>query len=72
MTEAAEKLKMQLDNLSEDDREALAYYLISTLPDEEDDEWEAELLRRDRELSSGKVQGIPAEEVFRELRENRS
>jgi putative addiction module component (TIGR02574 family) len=48
--------------------------LISTLPDggEDDDEWEAELLRRDRELSSGKVQGIPAEEVFRELREKRS
>jgi putative addiction module component (TIGR02574 family) len=73
MTRAAEELKTQLAKLSVDDREALANYLISTLPedDEQEAQWEAELLRRDRELSSGKVQGIPAEEVFRELRENR-
>jgi putative addiction module component (TIGR02574 family) len=73
MTEAAEKLKAQLAALPEDDREALAYYLISTLPDEvvSEDEWEAELMRRDHELSRGEVQEIPAEEVFREIRENR-
>jgi putative addiction module component (TIGR02574 family) len=74
MTQAAEELKTQLAKLPEDDREALAYFLISTLPEDvdQDDAWEAELRRRDRELSSGKVQGIPAEEVFREIRERRS
>jgi putative addiction module component (TIGR02574 family) len=65
-------LKTQLDNLSEDDREALAYYLIGTLPDgaEEGDEWEAELMRREAEVESGEAQEIPAEDVFRGLRKN--
>ena len=73
MTEAAEKFKVQLAALSEDDREELAYFLISTLPDEgvSENEWEAELIRRDHELSRGEVQEIPAEEVFREIREKR-
>ena len=73
MTEAAERLKIELAALPQDDREALAYFLISTLPDEEmsEDEWEAELMRRDREISTGEVQEIPAEEVFREIRERR-
>jgi putative addiction module component (TIGR02574 family) len=72
MTEAAEKLKTQLDNLSEDDREALANYLISTLPDgaEEDDDWEAELMRREAAVESGEAQEIPAEDVFHGLRKN--
>jgi putative addiction module component (TIGR02574 family) len=73
MTEAAEKLKTQLATLPEDDREALAYFLISTLPNGEDteDEWEAELMRREAEVESGASQEIPVDEVFRRLRENR-
>jgi hypothetical protein len=51
----------------------LVDFLLNTLPTNEDDEvqWEAELMRRDRELETGAVQEIPAEEVFRELREQR-
>ena len=73
MTQAAEELKTQLAKLPEDDREALAYFLISTLPDDvdHDDAWEAELMRREAEIESGQAQEIPADEVFRSVRENR-
>jgi hypothetical protein len=73
MTQAAEELKTQLAKLPDDDREALAYFLISTLPedDDRDDAWEAELTRRDAELDSGRAREIPASEVMKRLREQR-
>jgi putative addiction module component (TIGR02574 family) len=73
MTQAAEELKTQLAKLPEDDREALAYFLISTLPEDDDreDAWEAELMRREAEIESGQAEEIPAEEVFRSMREKR-
>lgn len=72
MTETAEKLKSQLLQLANEDRAELAYVLIRSL-DEGDDSgvqaaWEAELERRWQEMESGESAGVPADEVFAELR----
>ena len=54
------------------DRVQLAQRLVSTLEDEIESDtealWFAEAERRLEELRSGKVQGIPAEDVFRNAR----
>jgi len=72
MTETAEKLKSQLLELASEDRAELAYFLLRSLDEEPETgvqaAWEAELERRWQELESGKVAGVPAEEVFAELR----
>ena len=77
MSDAAEQLKPMLDALSADDRAALAEYLIRSLPvpgeevseEEAEAAWAAELNRRLADYESGKVQGIPGDEVMRRLRE---
>jgi putative addiction module component (TIGR02574 family) len=74
MTQAAEQLKAQLAELETKDRAELAHFLLTTLDDEEEDPdaerlWEEELVRRGAEIESGAVEGIPAEEVFAQLRE---
>jgi putative addiction module component (TIGR02574 family) len=55
------------------DRVQLAQRLVSTLDDEMETGtealWFAEAERRLEELRSGKVEGIPAEDVFRNARE---
>jgi putative addiction module component (TIGR02574 family) len=73
MTEAAKKLKSQLESLPEQDREELVDFLLNTLSANEEDEaaWEAELARREAELESGAAREIPADEVFQRLREKR-
>jgi len=72
MTEAAEKLRSQLLQLGTEDRAELAYFLIRSLDEAPDTgvqaAWEAELGRRWQEIESGKAAGVPAEEVFAELR----
>jgi putative addiction module component (TIGR02574 family) len=75
MTEAVKQFKAQLVQLSEDERAELAHFLLESLgpPNGEngelDDALKTELARRSEELASGRVQGIPAEEVLKELRE---
>jgi putative addiction module component (TIGR02574 family) len=64
--------------LSPEDRARLALRLISSLedgvdsPEEIEKLWIAEAERRFQELRDGLVQGIPAQEVFAELRNKRS
>ncbi len=78
MTEAAEKLKAELAALPPEDRAELAHFLMESLDEHEetDPDWDAawaiELERRWKEIESGKEKGVPAEEVFRRLREKYS
>jgi putative addiction module component (TIGR02574 family) len=64
--------------LSPEDRARLAVRLLSSLekaaesPEEIEKLWIAEAERRFQELRDGVVQGIPAREVFAELRNKRS
>jgi putative addiction module component (TIGR02574 family) len=75
LSEAAEKLIPALEALSEKDRAGLARRLLAGLEGPEEDpaevraEWVAEIRRRMEEVKSGKVIGIPAEEVDRMMRE---
>ena len=52
-------------------RLSLAHQLLASVDDEEDSEfdkaWEAEIQRRISDYDSGKVKGIPADQVFAEL-----
>jgi putative addiction module component (TIGR02574 family) len=72
MTEVAERLKSQLLQLASEDRAELAYFLIRSLDERPEPgvqaAWEADLERRWKEMESGEVPGVPAEEVFAELR----
>lgn len=76
MTEVAERLKPALTQLSEQDRAALAHFLIHSLDEHEDDDaeaaWDVELARRAEEIKSGKAIGEPAAKVFADLREKYS
>jgi len=64
--------------LSLEDRARLAVRLLSSLesgtepPEEIEQLWIAEAERRFQELRGGVVQGIPAQEVFAELRNKKS
>ena len=64
--------------LSAEDRARLAVRLLSSLegtaesPEEIEKLWIAEAERRFQELRDGVVQGVPAREVFSELRNKRS
>ena len=78
MTDAAEKLLPMIADLSVGDRVELMEYLDSISesgtdsafdPEEWDPEFVAELDRRIADMESGRSKGIPAEEVFRKLRE---
>jgi putative addiction module component (TIGR02574 family) len=72
MSEAAEKLKPLLAALTAHERAELAEYLLS-LNGGDEEEWDEEFVeeinRRAAEMESGKVQGIPHEEVMRKLKE---
>jgi putative addiction module component (TIGR02574 family) len=76
MTDTALRLKTELARLPEQDRAALASFLIDTLDTEMDIDadaaWEVELGRREEEIRSGKAVGEPAPKVFAELREKHS
>ncbi len=71
MSEVAEKLKFELLSLPTEERIELANFLYGSIPTEDDHELVAELDRRRAEHESGKSLGIPAEEFFRKLREQR-
>lgn len=72
MSRTVEQLKSLLAGLPVEDRAELAHFLLHSLPPEEDVEdeaaWVEELNRRLEEIKSGKDVGIPAEQVFAELR----
>jgi putative addiction module component (TIGR02574 family) len=72
MTEIAEKLKAELSHLAVEDRAELAYYLIRSLDENGEDDvrsaWEAELEQRWQDMETGAISGVPAEDVFAEMR----
>jgi putative addiction module component (TIGR02574 family) len=72
MTEIAEKLKGEALQLDEEDRAELAYQLLRSLDEQEDDDtcaaWESELERRLQEMEEGSVRGIAAEDALAEMR----
>ena len=74
MSKLAESLRGVLDQLPVTDRASLAEYLIQSLDEVEMTQagFDEELAKRLLEIRSGSVVGIPAEEVFRELREKYS
>jgi putative addiction module component (TIGR02574 family) len=71
-------LKAELTRLSVGERAELAEFLMDSLDNdangvpEAEAAFAAELKRRADEIRSGKVVGIPAEQMFRELREKYS
>ena len=70
MARTLEEVREIAMELGEDDRFVLAEELKATLPPDPGYEkaWSEEIERRLRDLDSGRTKGIPAEEVFRELR----
>jgi putative addiction module component (TIGR02574 family) len=76
MTDAAERLKAQLSQLSMQERAELAHFLIHSLDEGVDADaesvWEAELARRMEEIRNGTAVGEPAARVFAELRKKYS
>lgn len=76
MTETAEKLKIELSQLSMQERAELAYFLIHSLDEDVDYDvesaWDVELTRRMQEINNGIACGEPPSKVFTELREKYS
>ncbi|WP_204140160.1 addiction module protein [Halomicronema sp. CCY15110] len=76
MTETAERLKLELSQLSIRDRAALAAFLIQSLDEEPEDDveaaWEETLSRRMAEIENGTASGQPADQVLTQLREKYS
>jgi putative addiction module component (TIGR02574 family) len=75
MKATLEQVTSEALTLSPDERCRLTRALIQSLegePEEDpaivEDSWQAEISRRVEEIKSGKVPGIPAEEVFAQLR----
>lgn len=72
VTAAVEKIRHQVSSLSNEERAELAHFLIRSLDDAPDPDreraWEIELQRRGEEILAGKAVGIPAEQVFADLR----
>lgn len=71
MTETAERLKLELSQLSAEERAELAYFLIHSLDEETDndveDAWAEELAQRMEEIESGAARGESASSVISEL-----
>ena len=76
MTQNALQLRDQLAELPEPDRAALAHFLLGTLgPEVEDvdeEEWEAELLRREARMKSGAALGRPVSEALADIKAKNS
>jgi putative addiction module component (TIGR02574 family) len=74
MTEVVERIKSEVTALPAKERAELAYFLLRSLDDEPEDAgaeaaWDAELARREAEVTNGKVACKPAGQVLSELRE---
>ena len=78
MAHSLPEIEQDALSLSAEDRARLAVRLLSSLesttesPEEIEKLWIAEAERRFQELRNGVVQGIPAQEVFAELRNKKS
>jgi putative addiction module component (TIGR02574 family) len=76
MSETAEKLKLELSQLSPKERAEIAYFLIHSLDEGIDDNleaiWDEELSQRLGEINRNTAIGEPASQVFSELREKYS
>jgi hypothetical protein len=76
MTKTAETLKIELAQLSVQDRAELAYFLIHSLDEGVDDNvldaWDRELTQRLAEICAGTANGEPSDKVLLELREKYS
>ncbi len=71
-----DELKRQALQMDPSTRAGLARDLLASLDDLSEAEvqrlWLEEAVRRDKEMASGKVQPIPMDEVFAELRASRT
>lgn len=70
MSDDAERIKEKLGTLSVEERAELAEFLISSLDSGDadfDDDLDAKLASRAKEIDGGLVQGKPADEVLSEL-----
>ena len=78
MPQSLPEIEKNALQLSAEDRARLAVRLLSSLeettesPEEIEKLWIAEAERRFQELRDGVVQGIPAQEVFAELRNKKA
>jgi putative addiction module component (TIGR02574 family) len=76
MTETAEKLKLELSQLSAQERAEIAHFLIQSLDSDVDNEveaaWDTELTLRLEDIQRGTAIGEPSNQVFSELREKYS
>ena len=77
MARTIEQIASEALQLDENDRARLAHQLLVSLEPAVEDRaeiekaWIEEALRRDAEMESGEVEGIPGEEVFRRIRASR-
>jgi putative addiction module component (TIGR02574 family) len=78
MSQSLSEIEKNALQLSAEDRARLAVRLLSSLeetiesPEEIEKLWIAEAERRFQELRDGVVQGIPAQDVFAELRNKKA
>jgi putative addiction module component (TIGR02574 family) len=76
MNETAEKLKLELSQLSAKERAEIAYFLIHSLDEGIDDNleaaWDMELTQRLEDINRKIEEGEPSSQVFSELREKYS
>jgi len=67
-----EKIEQEISQLSAQERALLAEYLLQSLDEEEDPDaeqaWIEEAERRYKAYKEGKVRGIPADQVFEDIR----
>lgn len=68
MAQTVEEVIAAAKELTDEERHALIDELLASERERYDTEWMAEIDRRVADHLAGKVEGIPAEEVFRELR----
>ena len=77
MPRPIEKIEAEVLELDEQDRARLVQRLLLSLEPVAEDQaeveraWIEEALRRDAEMESGEVEGLPGEEVFRRIRTGR-
>jgi Putative addiction module component len=76
LSETAEKLKLELSQLSAKERAEIAYFLIHSLDEGIDDNleiaWDTELTQRLEDINRKTAIGEPSSQVFSELREKYS
>ena len=74
MTQTVRHIISQIDSLSNDERAELAYEFLGSFETDPDVTcaWDEEVKRRLDEVRANKVRGIPANELFAELRQRSS